>query len=46
MAIVIEEAFQVPLAHDYGIYAYSDKVTSFENVGHRPGRLPLITVTE
>jgi peptide/nickel transport system substrate-binding protein len=32
VAIVVEEAFQVPLVHDYGIYAYSDKVTSFSTL--------------
>ena len=32
VAIVVEDAFQVPLVHDYGVYAYSDKITSFDTL--------------
>jgi peptide/nickel transport system substrate-binding protein len=32
VAMVVEEAFQVPLVHDFGIYAYGDKITSFDTL--------------
>ena len=43
VAIVVEEAFQVPLAHDYGIYAYSDAVTSFETLA--TGQADYLSIT-
>ena len=46
VGIVVEEAFQVPLVHDYGIYAYSDKVTSFETLATGQADYLSITVTE
>jgi len=32
VAIVVEEAFQVPLIHDFGVFAYSDKVATFDTL--------------
>ena len=46
VAIVVEEAFQVPLVHDDGIYAYNDKVTSFETLAAGQADYLSITVTE
>ena len=31
-AVVVEEAFQVPIAHDYGNFIYGDAVTSFSRL--------------
>ena len=46
VAIVVEEAFQVPLVHDYGIYAYSDKVTTFETLATGQADYLSITLAE
>jgi peptide/nickel transport system substrate-binding protein len=32
VAIVVEEAFQVPLVHDFGVFAYSDKIATFDTL--------------
>ena len=32
VAVVVEEAFQVPIVHDYAVHAWNDSVTSFDTL--------------
>lgn len=46
VAIVVEEAFQVPIAHDYGVYVYGDAVASFETLVTGQPNFPAITMAQ